>query len=119
MADFLISSGGCPVAGSSMYVNVKPEDLSGPTLVECDPTNAFKKYYDSIEKEKLQREAEHDRLLKLVDSYAKLVDQLEEQIENLTCKEAVECCNREDFIKKTDSDLLFKKKNGRSARRPT
>lgn len=93
-----------------MYVNVKPEDLSGPTLVECDPTNTFKKYYDSIEKEKLQREAEHDRLLKLVDSYAKLVDRLEEQIENLTCKEAVECCNREDFVKKTDSDLLFKQK---------
>lgn len=108
--DYLVSSGGCPVAGSSMYVNVKPEDLRGPTFVECDPTNTFKKHYDSMEKERLQREAEHDRLLKLVDSYAKLVDRLEEQIESLTCKEAVECCNREDFVKKTDSDLLFKQK---------
>lgn len=39
-------------------MNVKPEDLMGPT--------------------------ERDRLLKLVDSYAKLVDRLEEQIEALS-----------------------------------
>lgn len=66
-----------------MYIHVNPEDLHIPTCVECDPTNTFKKYFERNK---------HDSLLQLLDSYEKLVDRLEEQIEVLT-KEVAELKN--------------------------
>ena len=89
-----------------MYMNVKPEILGVPHTMECDPTNTFSNYFASMKEVQDKERQEKDRLLKMVASYEKLVDRLEEQIETLLREK------REGAV----NDLLFKKEDQHDAR---